>query len=143
MTPKQMQLITETFTVLARDVEGASGLFYTRLFELNPELRHLFKTSPRVQGYKLMVMLGSVVANLENLTAMVPVLQDLALRHVKYGVKEKDYGTVAEAMLWTLESFLGKAFTPEVREAWTVAYGFLESTMRKAVNDETRRRELV
>lgn len=130
MTPQQIELIKSSFAVLSRDVEATSNIFYTCLFELNPKLRLLFNVSSRVQGYKLIVMFGSVVANLENLAAITPVLEELGARHVQYGVTEEDYDTVSEALLWTLEQILGETYRPEVREAWLLAYGFLAKMMK-------------
>jgi hemoglobin-like flavoprotein len=39
---------------------------------------------------------------------------------------------VANALLWTLETGLGPAFTPPVRTAWVKAYGVLAETMQAA-----------
>jgi hemoglobin-like flavoprotein len=39
---------------------------------------------------------------------------------------------VGAALLWTLEKGLGRAFTPEMRDAWATVYGLLASTMRNA-----------
>ena len=47
-----------------------------------------------------------------------------------YGVEDKHYETVGAALLWTLEKGLGNGFTPEVKDAWTSAYGALATTMK-------------
>jgi nitric oxide dioxygenase len=39
---------------------------------------------------------------------------------------------VGGALLWTLEQGLGNAFTPPVKEAWTVTYQTLASVMMDA-----------
>lgn len=36
------------------------------------------------------------------------------------------------ALLWTLGAGLGDAFTGEVKEAWTSAYGILSGAMKEA-----------
>jgi hemoglobin-like flavoprotein len=46
-------------------------------------------------------------------------------------VKAAHYGTVAGALLATLEQGLGSIFTAEVKEAWTAAYTVLASTMQQ------------
>ncbi|MFT4633312.1 MAG: nitric oxide dioxygenase [Candidatus Azotimanducaceae bacterium] len=46
---------------------------------------------------------------------LVPVLQDLATRHVGYGVKVEDYTPVGNALLYALEQGLGPKFMPEVK----------------------------
>ena len=53
----------------------------------------------------------------------------MATRHVSYGAKAEHYPVVGGALLWTLEKGLGDAWTPEVAEAWTAAYGTLSGYM--------------
>ena len=38
--------------------------------------------------------------------------------------------TVGTTLLWTLDQGLGDKFTPEVRAAWTAAYGLLADVMQ-------------
>jgi hemoglobin-like flavoprotein len=47
-------------------------------------------------------------------------------------VSDEHYDTVGAALIWTLEKGLGSAFTPEVKDAWTMVYGVLASTMKNA-----------
>ena len=49
----------------------------------------------------------------------------------------RDVG-VGAALLWTLEQGLGLDFTPDVREAWVTAYGFLSSAMIAASSELLR-----
>ncbi len=60
---------------------------------------------------KLMNMIAAAVRGLNNLAGLLPVLQNLGRRHAGYGVKEKDYATVGQALIWTLEKGFGSAFT--------------------------------
>ncbi len=62
----------------------------------------------------------------------MPAVQALGRRHKNYGVTETNYGTVGEALLWTLEQGLGEGFTPDVREAWTVVFVLVSDTMKAA-----------
>ena len=41
------------------------------------------------------------------------------------------YDIVGQALLATLESALGDAWTPPVKEAWTTVYGVVSATMIK------------
>ena len=52
-------------------------------------------------------------------------------RNGGYGVEAGHYETVGEALLWTLESGLGKAWSDEAREAWAAAYGMIAQEMLK------------
>jgi hemoglobin-like flavoprotein len=132
MTPKQVELVQSTWKTVLPISDTAAELFYGKLFSLDPALRPLFKGDMKAQGRKLMGMIGTAVNGLTNLGAIVPAVQDLGRRHVKYGVKDKDYDTVATALVWTLGQGLGEKFTPEVKDAWVAAYTVLAKTMKDA-----------
>ncbi|HET6763502.1 MAG TPA: globin family protein, partial [Longimicrobiaceae bacterium] len=113
--------------------ETAAALFYNRLFILDPNLRHLFRSPDMAeQGRKLMQMLTVVVKGLDRLDQLIPAVQALGRRHTGYGVRDHHYETVAEALLWTLQQGLGESFTPAVRQAWVEAYTVLSDVMKAA-----------
>jgi len=132
MTPQQISLIQASWASVVPIQDTAAGLFYQRLFTLDPAVRPMFKGDMQEQGRKLMKMLGTVVNSLTRLDELVPVAQDMAKRHVGYGVQPAHYDTVGAALLWTLEQGLGSAFTDDTREAWATAYGTLAQVMKDA-----------
>ena len=134
MTPEKIQLVQTTWERVVPIADQAAALFYGRLFELDPELKPLFKGDIREQGAKLMKMITVAVRGLSDLGKLVPAVEDLGRKHVDYGVRKKDYETVGAALLWTLEQGLGEAFTPEVEEAWFNTYDLLSKTMQKAAS---------
>jgi len=137
MTPEQIAIVQSTWASVVPIKDTAAELFYGRLFELDPSLRSLFKGDMKEQGRKLMAMINVAVAGLERLDALVPAVRDLGRRHKGYGVKAEHYGTVATALLWTLEKGLGDAFTPAAKEAWTQTYTVLAQTMQAASSKES------
>ena len=130
LTMTQIELVQKTFAIVAPIADDAAALFYRRLFEIDARLEPMFKGDMTEQRRKLMVMLSAAVKGLSKLDRLVPVLEDLGRRHAHYGVEDRHYETVGEALLWTLEKGLGPEFTPEVREAWTTVYGIVASTMK-------------
>ncbi len=132
MNPQQITLVQQSFIQVAPIADTAAKLFYQRLFELDPSLAGLFKGDMQQQGKKLMQMIGAAVQGLNDLPKLVPVVQQLGVRHLGYGVRDAHYATVGAALLWTLEQGLGAGFTAEVRDAWTAVYGVLASTMQQA-----------
>ena len=97
MTPHQIQLIHQTFTLVEPRAEVMALVFYQRLFALDPSLRPLFRTNIDEQGQKLMQMLGVAIALLEQPFALGPALEALGRRHAGYGVEDRHYATVGEA----------------------------------------------
>lgn len=138
MTPQEVELVQSSFANLAPFAEDAAALFYTRLFEIDPETRSLFRGDIHTQGRKLMAALATVVDSLGELEAIVPVASSLAKRHVAYGVLPEHYPRVADALLWTLEQRLAGAFTPALRAAWAAAYSALSEVMIAAAYAEDR-----
>jgi hemoglobin-like flavoprotein len=132
MTPREKELVQTSWEKVVPIADTAASLFYTRLFELDPALRPMFTSDIKEQGKKLMQMITVAVRGLDDLEALVPAVQALGRRHAGYGVKDEHYGTVATALLWTLEKGLGEAFTEEVKSAWVTVYTILADTMKNA-----------
>ena len=129
MTPDQIELVQQSFAKVAPISEQAAVLFYDRLFEVAPSVKSMFPTDMTEQRRKLMATLAVVVNGLGNLESVLPAARALAIRHVGYGARAEHYPVVGGALLWTLEKGLGDAWTPEVADAWTAAYGALSGFM--------------
>lgn len=135
MTPEQIELVKSSWEKVKPISEVAAGLFYGKLFEIDPELKEIFSGDMTEQGRKLMAMINTAVNSLGNLSDIVPAVQELGKRHIDYGVKDKDYDTVAEALIWTLGQGLGEGFTDEVKSAWVETYTILATTMKEAAEE--------
>ena len=129
MTPSQIELVQNIFAKVAPISDQAATIFYDRLFEVAPQVRAMFPDDLTEQRKKLMATLAVVVNGLTDLPAILPAASALAKRHVGYGAKPQHYPVVGSALLWTLEKGLGGAWTPDVAEAWTAAYGTLSGYM--------------
>lgn len=132
MQKETIVLVQDSWKQVLPIAPQAAGLFYQNLFAADPTLRILFKGDMQAQGAKLMQMISAAVGKLNDLDALVPVLQGLGKRHGAYGVRDEHYGTVGAALLKTLEQGLGPAFTPEVKAAWTEVYGVMADVMQTA-----------
>jgi hemoglobin-like flavoprotein len=137
MTPRQVELVQTTWEQCVPIADQAAALFYGKLFELEPNLKPMFKSDIKEQGRKLMQMITAAVRGLNDLNRLVPVVQDLGRRHVGYGVQDRHYDTVGTALIWTLDKGLGDAFTVEVKDAWTTVYTVLATTMKDAAAEKS------
>ncbi|MDO5969103.1 globin family protein [Flavivirga aquimarina] len=140
MEQKTITLVQDSFEKVKPIASTAAEIFYSKLFELDPALKPLFPNSEeamKTQGNKLMSMLASAVAGLNNLDALIPILQDLGKRHVEYKVEAFHYQTVGEALLGTLEAGLGDDFTAEVKDAWASVYTTMSNVMIEATYETT------
>ena len=132
MSPVTVALVQNSWAKVTPIAPQAAELFYNNLFARDPALIPLFRGDMRVQGQKLMTMIGAAVSKLGAIDTLVPVLQDLGRRHGGYGVQPHHYDTVGSALLQTLEQGLGDAFTPEVHDAWAKVYGLIAGVMQEA-----------
>ena len=130
ISERQKQLVQDSFTKVEPIADKAADIFYTKLFEYDPSLRPLFKSDLSEQGKKLMATLKIAVKSLDNLDVLVPVIENLAAKHIDYGVKVEDYTPVGNALLYTLKTGLGEDFTPELKQAWIEVYTVLANVMR-------------
>jgi hemoglobin-like flavoprotein len=134
MNQSTIHNVQTTFALIAPIADNAAALFYSRLFELDPSLKPMFSGDMAEQRKKLMQILTVAVNSLTKLETIVPAVQELGRRHVKYGVRPQHYNTVAEAILWMLGQTLGSKFTPEIKQSWTEVYTVLANTMQEAAN---------
>ena len=134
MTFLHISLIESSFEKL-KPVAGEAGLlFYQHLFTVNPSLRRLIRTTLEEESQecgKLVQNLGMAVTALKHLDTLAPVLESMGRRQAANGIREKDYQTIGECLLWTLELELGAEFSGEVQAAWSAAYEILTGVMKR------------
>ena len=133
MTNKQIDLVKSSWAMVASiDPVTVGGLFYNRLFEIAPQLKHMFRNPMPEQSKKLLAMINYVISKLDKLEHILDEVAKLARRHVSYGVKPDHYTIVGEALLWTLEKGLAENWNSELKEAWVDCYQILSSAMINA-----------
>ncbi|MEH2590965.1 globin family protein [Bradyrhizobium sp. AZCC 1721] len=133
MSPETKELLKSTWAKVVPISDIAAGLFYERLFTLDPSLQRLFKDADmKEQRRKLVQALSAVINSVDDLPSLVPTLEILGRNHIRYGVEDRHYDTVSAALLWTLEQGLKEAWTPAAKSAWVVAYSTVSGVMRDA-----------
>lgn len=133
MSPDTTAILKATWAKVAPISDTAAGLFYDRLFTLDPSLKRMFaNANMQEQRRKLMQAIAAVINGVDHLDALVPTLENLGRNHGRYGVTDAHYDTVGAALLWTLEQGLKEAWTPAAKSAWTAAYTTVATVMRGA-----------
>ena len=136
LTDRQQQLIRSSFEQLLPIEATVAALFFERLVALDPRLGLVLRAEVEEQGGMLTAIMGVVVANSHCLSRLAPTMQAIGRRFDDDGVVDRDYDTVATALIRTLERALAADFTAETREAWTVCYGILADEMKFAANEK-------
>ena len=89
LTMEQVQLVTQSYALIARSPRSYSELFYHRLLLDHPFARALFPDDMTHQIVIFAKTMDVLIENVESLDSLRPTLSDLAKRHVQYGVRAK------------------------------------------------------
>jgi hemoglobin-like flavoprotein len=127
MTPEQIRLVEDTATVL--DLAGVAADFYGRVFDRDPALSEMFTSDPALQRARFAAELREIVTSIGRHDRFAPAVRALGARHRAYGVRAAHYRLMGDALVAALANALGPAWTPEVEEAWTMAYALTAETM--------------
>jgi hemoglobin-like flavoprotein len=130
-------LLKESFHMVTPHREEFARRFYAQLFEQYPQTRTLFpssETSMKKQETALMSTLAVVVAGVERGENLAEVIRSLGERHSRYGAQAAHYPIVGQLLIQTFQDFLGDAFTPEMKAAWTQAYEIISAEMLKGAD---------
>jgi NAD(P)H-flavin reductase/hemoglobin-like flavoprotein len=122
------------FAKAAATGDEAPLYFYSHLFLSHPETRQLFPVSMAHQRDRLFSALGEVVARVDDLDALVPILQQLGRDHRKFGTLAAHYPAVGSSLLATLEHF-DDEWTPELAKSWSEAYDVVATVMIQAADE--------
>lgn len=113
--------------------------FYSYLFLRHPHLRGMFPPGMAAQRDRLVDALTTIVSEVDNLDALVPYLEHLGRDHRKFDVVADHYPQVGEALLATVQHFLGPDWTPQLAATWQEAYGLVADVMLQAATADSDR----
>lgn len=105
--------------------------FYDRVFSTYPELRSLFPADMAAQRQKLLATLILAVNALAAGQDLEEELIALGRRHAGYGVKNEDYGKIAESLLRALQAASGPTWTKGLETAWSACLESVSTSMLK------------
>ncbi|WP_346618574.1 globin domain-containing protein [Blastococcus montanus] len=122
------------FAKAAATGDEAPLYFYSHLFLSHPETRQMFPVSMAHQRDRFFTALGEVVTRVDDLEALVPILQQLGRDHRKFGVLPAHYPAAGASLLATLEHF-DDEWTPELAKTWAEAYDVVANVMIQAAEE--------
>ncbi len=133
-------LIQRSWAKVVPIADLAADLFYEKLFARNPDIAGLFeRTDMNSQKNKLIHALSGVIASIEQLDNILPLLADLGQRHTGYGVEPVHYDDVGHALIETLETGLGEHWNNALKSAWCELYGIVSRIMQGDYNSSLQR----
>ena len=132
ITQEQKNLVKATVPVLKENGVMLTTHFYKRMFVHNPELKNVFNMGNQQNGRQQTALAMAVLAyaeNIENPGVLMPVVHGIGQKHVSLDIRPEHYTIVGEHLLASISEVLGKAATPEILDAWGVAYTQLAQIM--------------
>ncbi len=125
---KTIDIIKSTVPVLEVHGEQITTVFYKNMFENHPELLNIFNHANQKQGRQQRALAGTVYAAakyIDNLEAILPVVNQIAHKHRSLGIMPEHYPIVGKYLLLAIKEVLGDAATDEIINAWAAAYGVI------------------
>jgi NAD(P)H-flavin reductase/hemoglobin-like flavoprotein len=130
--------LKESFATVAAHGDQVPLFFYSYLFLAYPQTREMFPTSMARQRDKLVTALGQILSDVDKMESLAVLLRQLGRDHRKFGVVADHYPAVGEALLATLEHFLGEEWTAALAGQWQEAYQLIGQVMTQAAQDAAR-----
>lgn len=128
LTPKIIETIKSTAPVLAEHGVDITNLFYKKLFQHHPELKHVFNMANQEQGEQSKALAESVfmyASRIDELEALGPMVKRIAHKHASLHIQPNHYPIVGKYLLEAVQEHLSLPDNHEVLKAWAVAYAFL------------------
>ncbi|MFI0368498.1 globin domain-containing protein [Actinomadura sp. 1N219] len=131
------QRLKDNFAHVAEQGDAVALFFYSDLFVRNPHLRDMFPIGMSHQRDKLLRALGHIVAQVDDLSNLVPFLQQLGRDHRRFGIVAEHYPHVGASLVATLRHFSGDTWSDEIESDWTAAYTLLAKVMLEAADEDS------
>lgn len=132
LTSQQASIITATVPILESHGRQITDVFYKNLLEEVPELNGIFNQANQANGRQSQALASAVyayAANINNLDALKPALERINHKHVSLYIRPEQYDVVGKYLLAAMQEVLGAALTPDILDAWKIAYGQLADVM--------------
>ena len=127
---QNIELLEQSFELVKPQADEFVASFYSNLFTDYPAAKPLFEHSDMTKQQQMLKgALVMVIENLRKPEVLSRSLRGLGARHVQYGALPEHYPLVGNSLLKTLSQYAGDAWTPELKDAWTGAYGTITELM--------------
>ncbi len=135
---KTIDIIKSTVPVLKTHGVEITTTFYKNMFEQNPEVKSLFNMDRQASGEQPKALAMSILAaaqNIDNLSAIMPVVNKIGVMHCNSNVMPEHYPIVGKHLLGAIKEVLGDAATDEIIDAWAKTYEVLAEVFIGAEKD--------
>lgn len=128
LTPEQIAIIKSTVPIIRQYGTTVTTTFYANMLAAHPELKNYFSLRNQQTGAQQAALANSVLAAatyIDNLGVITGAVERIAQKHASLFILPEHYPIVGKYLIGAFEQILGDAFTPEIKDAWVIAYGLL------------------
>ena len=133
-----IDIIKSTVPTLKTHGMEITKTFYKNMFEQNPEVKPLFNMDKQESGEPPKALAMSILAaaqNIDNLSAIMPVVKRIGSIHCNAKVKPEHYPIVGKHLLGAIKEVLADEATEDIINAWAKAYEVLSEVF---INNEKK-----
>jgi nitric oxide dioxygenase len=128
LTQEQIDIVKSTVPIIREHGNTVTTTFYRNMLNAHPELKNYFSLRNQQTGAQQAALAKSVLAYatyIDDVGKLTHAVERIAQKHASLFIKAEHYDIVGEHLIGAFGEVLGSGMTPEVKEAWTVAYGQL------------------
>jgi nitric oxide dioxygenase len=143
LTTEQKTLVKATVPILESQGEEITRVFYNNMLRENPILKNMFNAANQAHMAQPKALAHAVLAyakHIDNPSVLLPTIDLIANKHASLLVRPEHYPIVGKYLLGGMAEVLGEALTPDILDAWAVAYGELADIfigVEKKLYDQT------
>jgi len=143
LTTEQKAMVKATVPILETQGEEITRVFYNNMLRENPVLKNMFNAANQAHMAQPKALAYAVLAyakHIDHPSVLLPTIELIANKHASLLVKAEHYPIVGKYLLGAMGEVLGDGLTPEIVDAWAVAYGELADifiSVEKGLYDQT------
>ncbi len=139
MSLENRQRVRDLLETTDFDITQLAHLFYQELSNNDTSLQSILLLNQAARERKFFNMLA-VFKNAKHLERIQGSIQSIGKQHLRdYGAKIEDIPLIKNALMNALSSYLGKQFTPELKEAWYLVFDEITELFIKSLENADRR----
>ena len=132
LSQKTIDVIKSTIPALTEHSVALTTLFYTKMFENNPEVKSFFNSSNQAGGKQQRALAGAIVAfaqNVDNVPALASAVELISNKHASLMIKPEHYPIVGSNLLASIQELLNLPADHDIITAWGEGYWFLANVL--------------
>lgn len=125
LTQDQINIVKSTAPILKEHGQTITTYFYRSMLGAHPELKNTFSLRNQQTGAQQKALAGAVLAYatyIDDLPKLHAAVERIAHKHAALFIEPAQYDIVGEHLMKAIGAVLGEGLTPEIADAWGLAY---------------------